>query len=154
MNGSHSITEQIGACPQWHLGERPNSQYWKEQVFIYNILTLGALGALQLRAHLSHENQHFPCSPKGYKPETPKVPHVLIFFQRFYLFIFRERGKEGEREGKKHQCVVTSYTPPTGDLAYNPGLCPDWESNRRPFGPQASTKSTESHQPGPPVFLF
>ena len=31
-----------------------------------------------------------------------------------YLFIFRERGREEEREGEKHQCVVASYTPPTG----------------------------------------
>ena len=43
----------------------------------------------------------------------------------FYLF-FRERGKEGEREGEKHQCVVASCAPP-GDQACNPGLCPDWE---------------------------
>ena len=26
--------------------------------------------------------------------------------------------------------------PPTGDLAHNPGMCPDWESNHRPFGSQ------------------
>ena len=45
----------------------------------------------------------------------------------FYLFIFRERGREGEREGEKHQCA--SCAPPTGDLARNPGMCPDWESN-------------------------
>ena len=35
-----------------------------------------------------------------------------------------------------------------GDLAHNPGMCPDWEWNQRPFGSQASTQSTESHQPG------
>ena len=68
----------------------------------------------------------------------------IYFLKRFYLFIFRERGKEGE----KHQCVVASCTPPTGDLACNLGICPDWESNRRPFGLQASTQSTEPHQPG------
>ena len=44
--------------------------------------------------------------------------------------MFRERGREGEREGEKHQHVVASHTPPTGDLACNPGMCPDWESNR------------------------
>ena len=33
------------------------------------------------------------------------------------LFIFREGGREGEREGEKHQCVVASHVPPTGDLA-------------------------------------
>ena len=33
--------------------------------------------------------------------------------------------------------MVASHVPPTGDLAYNPGVCPDWESNQRPFGLQA-----------------
>ena len=44
--------------------------------------------------------------------------------------------------------MVASYVPPTGDQAHNPGMCPDWESNRRPFGLQACTQSTEPHQPG------
>ena len=31
------------------------------------------------------------------------------------LFIyFWQRGREGEREGAKHQCVVASHAPPTG----------------------------------------
>ena len=47
----------------------------------------------------------------------------------FYLFIFRERGREGEREGQKRHCVVASCAPPTGDLAHNPGVYPDWELN-------------------------
>ena len=51
------------------------------------------------------------------------------FFKRFYLFIFRERGRE-ERKGKKHQCVVASHAPQTGDLARNPGMCPHWELNQ------------------------
>ena len=50
---------------------------------------------------------------------------LLKDFLKFYLLIFRERGREGEREGKKHQCVVASRVSPTGDLAYNPGMCPD-----------------------------
>ena len=50
--------------------------------------------------------------------------------------------------GEKHQCVVASHAPPTGDLAHNPGMFPDWESNQRPFGWQAHTQSTELHQPG------
>ena len=66
------------------------------------------------------------------------------------LFIFRQRGKEGEREGEKHQCMVASPAPLTGDLAHNPGMCPDWESNQQPFGSQAGAQSTEPHQPGPP----
>ena len=50
--------------------------------------------------------------------------------------------------------MVASHTPPIGDLAYNPGLCPDWELNQQPFGSQASTKSTEPYKPGPnAIFL-
>ena len=45
------------------------------------------------------------------------------FLKRFYLFL--ERGeKEGEWEGEKHQCVVVSHAPPTGDVARNTGMCP------------------------------
>ena len=42
----------------------------------------------------------------------------------------------GEREGEKHQCVVASHTPPTGNLTCNPGMYPDWESNWRSFVPR------------------
>ena len=57
------------------------------------------------------------------------VKTLYSFFLRFiYLFIFREEGREGEREGEKHQCVAASHTPPSGDLAHNPDMCPDWES--------------------------
>ena len=31
---------------------------------------------------------------------------------------------ERERKGEKQQCVVASHAPPTGDLACNPGVCP------------------------------
>ena len=58
----------------------------------------------------------------------------MKFFKRFYLFIFRQRGREGEREGEKYQCEVAARTPRTGDLAGNLGVCPDWESNPGPFG--------------------
>ena len=36
---------------------------------------------------------------------------------------------------------------PTGDLACNPGMCPDWEWNQPSSGSQAGTQSTELHQP-------
>ena len=64
------------------------------------------------------------------------------------LFIFRGRGKEGEREVGKYQYVVAFHMPPNVDLAHNPHMCPDWESNQRPFGSQAGIQSTELHQPG------
>ena len=71
-----------------------------------------------------------------------------FLFLEFYLFIFRQREREGEREAEKHQCVFASRVSPTGDLAHNPGMCPDWEINGHPFGPQAGAQSTELHQPG------
>ena len=72
----------------------------------------------------------------------------LFFKKRFYPFIFLERGREGEREGEKYQYVVVSQASPTGDLACNPGMCPDRQSNQRLFGSQAGTQPTELHQPG------
>ena len=48
---------------------------------------------------------------------------------RFYLFTLRERGREREREGDKYHCVVVSHMPHTGDLARDPGMCPNWELN-------------------------
>ena len=72
------------------------------------------------------------------------ISFSLFFFKDFVLFIFRQRGKEGE----KHQCVVTSHAPPTGDLACNPGMCPDWVSNQWPFCSQAGAQSTEPYHPG------
>ena len=60
----------------------------------------------------------------------------------------------GEREGQKHQCVVASHVPPTGHLASNPAMCPDWELNCQPFGSQAHAQSTEPHQPGQILFLY
>ena len=54
-------------------------------------------------------------------------------------------GREWEIEGEKHQCVIASHVPPTGNLACYPGMCPDWESNQQPFGSKAGTQSTEPH---------
>ena len=48
--------------------------------------------------------------------------HILCHWNLFtfyflflkILFIFRESGREGERDGEKHQCMVVPNTPPTG----------------------------------------
>ena len=75
-------------------------------------------------------------------------------FLKIAFIYFLERGREGEREREKHQCEVASRTPTTGDLAHNPSMCPDWESNQQPSDSQASTQSTEPHQPGLEWMLF
>ena len=70
--------------------------------------------------------------------QADETLHIIAFiiFNDFYLFIFREGGREGEREEERHQCVVATHVAPTGELAHNPGMCPDWESNRQPLGSQ------------------
>ena len=70
---------------------------------------------------------------------TVNCSFCSTFFKRFYLFTFRERGREGE----KHQCVVAYHVTSIGDLALNSGMYPDWELNPQPFGLQARTQSTE-----------
>ena len=74
------------------------------------------------------------------------------FLKRFYLFIFRERG--GEEERKRSINVWLPLMPPTGDLACNLGMCPDWELSQQPFGLQDGTQSTEPHQPGLHIFNY
>ena len=54
----------------------------------------------------------------------------MLYFFKIYLFIFRERGRDGEREGEKHQFVIAFHVAPTRDPACNPGMHPDWESNQ------------------------
>ena len=70
---------------------------------------------------------------------------MFFLFLRFYYFIFRGRGREREKDGEKHQ-LVASCTSPTGDMAHNPGTCPDGELNWPPFHSQADAQSTEPHQ--------
>ena len=67
----------------------------------------------------------------------------LISFFTYFICLYLERGEGREKEGEKRQCVAASQAPPTGDLAHNPDMCPDWVSNRRPFGSQVGAQPTE-----------
>ena len=67
-----------------------------------------------------------------------RISSTKIYFLKI-LFIYFYRGREGEREGEKYQCVVAFCTVPTGDVAHNPGMCPDWEWNQQPLNSQAGT---------------
>ena len=77
-----------------------------------------------------------------------------LIFKRFYLFIFRERGREGEREEEKHQCVAASHVDPTGDLACNPGMGPEQELNQRPFGSKPMLNPLSYTSQGGEIFFF
>ena len=53
------------------------------------------------------------CFSSPFKYPTPPQEMQIFFFLRFYLFTFRERGREGERKGEKHQYMRdTSITLP------------------------------------------
>ena len=56
---------------------------------------------------------------------------ILFFFE----ILFLDRGK-----GERNINVWLPLAHPTGDLARNPGMCPDWESNQQPFGSQAARR--------------
>ena len=82
----------------------------------------------------------------------PKIcPEKVQPFFKDCIYLFLERGKGREEERERNISVWLPLTPPTGDLANNPGMCPDWELNQQPFGSQASTQSTEPHQPEPAI---
>ena len=62
------------------------------------------------------------------------LPVVSPFsiFKRFYLFIFRGEGRE--KDGERNITVwLPLARPAPGNLACDPGMCPDWESNQRPL---------------------
>ena len=61
----------------------------------------------------------------------PYCPEVYFFFKTYFIYLFLERGEGKEKNFdvlEKHP-LVASHTPPNGDLAHNPAMCPDWESN-------------------------
>ena len=79
---------------------------------------------------------------------------ISIFLKNF-IYLLLERGEGRKKEKGRNINVwemhgsVAPHTPPAGDLACNPGMCPDWESNQQTFSSQASAQSTEPHhQPG------
>ena len=60
---------------------------------------------------------------------------ILFFFKILFIYFYRGEGREKERE--RNLNVWSSLVrPPTGDLARNPGMCPDWELNWSPFASQ------------------
>ena len=75
----------------------------------------------------------------------------FLFFLKI-LFIFRERGRRREREGNISVWLPLAC-PQMGNLACNPGMCPDWETNQQRFGSQASTNPL-SHTRQGSLFYF
>ena len=53
---------------------------------------------------------------------------IISQFKKNYLFLERGEGREKER-GRNISVWLPLTCPHTGDLARNPGMCPDRESN-------------------------
>ena len=88
-------------------------------------------------------------------PTPPSWFSFFRFFKKdFYYFIFRQRGRERGEKERNISVWLPLMCPPLGNLACHPDMCPDRESNQRPFGLQTSTQSTELHQPGLEYFLI
>ena len=76
---------------------------------------------------------------------------LFFFFLKDFIYLFLDRGEGRETERERNINVwlplMCSALGTTGDLARNPGMCPNWELNQQPSDSQAGTQSTEPHQP-------
>ena len=103
-------------------------------------------GCLLLRSNVKQTLDHIHS-----KKAIPVLPSCCLHrtFKKSFTYLFLERGEGKERGRETSMCGCLSRVPYRGhDLAHNPGVCPDWELNWRPFGLQAGAQSAESHQPG------
>ena len=76
---------------------------------------------------------------------------ILIYFLEDFIFIL-ERGERGKEERKSGS--VASNMPLTGDLACDPGMCPDRESSLQPFALWEDTQLTEPRWSGAILMHF
>ena len=56
--------------------------------------------------------------------------------------------KEREKERERNIDWLPLAHAPAGGQTHSPGMCPDPELNRPPFGSQDNTQPTEPHQSG------
>ena len=75
---------------------------------------------------------------------------VCIFLK--ILFIFRERGKEGEREGEKHQLVASQMHPGTEPATQACALTGNQHGDLLVC--ETTLQSTEPHQSGLACIIF
>ena len=72
-----------------------------------------------------------------------EIQSCFLFFFFLKILLLLDRGKGREGRGKE----TSMCGCPIEDLAHNPGMCPDWELNQRPFALQFSSQSTEPQWP-------
>ena len=87
-----------------------------------------------LRAHVLGQLMRAECKRQGglqYQGSSGEnevsYEFMLSFhkcFLKIFIYLFLDRKRK--RETSMHGCLLHA---PTGDLAHNPGMCPDWELN-------------------------
>ena len=66
----------------------------------------------------------------GLSSGLPRDGTRTFFFKKDLIHFFLERGEGMEKEKERNINQIASHKPPTGDLACNPGICPDRVSTR------------------------
>ena len=80
---------------------------------------------------------------------------ILQSFIKYFVYLFLDRGERREKERERNISVwLPLLCPALGNLACNPGMCPDWEWNQQPFGSQAGTQSTEPQPARAELLIF
>ena len=126
---------------------RPILRAWNEQTRSVLTATPGSVSLLSLFYGWETGER----GPQGrlrveFEPGFGFSSWLFFYILFIHLFIGRGDGREKVREKHgvlvKHQSIA-SHTPRPGDLARNPGTCPDQESNQQPSGFQAGIQSYE-----------
>ena len=74
------------------------------------------------------------------------LPPQLFYFN--FIFFYFQREGEKKREGENHWCeretsIGCLSHSPNKDRTWDPCICPDWESNWRPFTSLQADQPTE-----------
>ena len=88
------------------------------------------------------------CIYLQFHQESFTLSRFFFFLDFIYLLLERGEGREKARERNMGQLSVTWAL--TREWTCKPGVCPDRESNLRPFGLQDDAQPTEPHWSGPP----
>ena len=58
------------------------------------------------------------------------VKNNLLLFLKIFIYLLLGTGKGKDKERERDISVEIHRMPLTGDMAYKPGMCPDWELNQ------------------------
>ena len=129
---------------------------WLCSIPCLNKTTFDQITSSQIQSLMTSKQEKMNSALKTfslYKDLEPfKVFYIYFlkkpFLKRDFIYYFQREGKGrgmGNINSWKIHWLVASHMPLTGDLACNPGMCPDWELNRWPFSWQTCAQSTEPH---------